>query len=198
MKRLVILAAMALVVLAAGAQVRGTRRIIELNGIKVEEARAMRPDTVMPNGEWQRVVQSEMTAKEGFKYMRQVLAKVVPNFQQNVQLEDTTDCKLVVTAALPLMARKKSGYWLHGQYNLALTIAMKDNRYRVSGEDVKCQTGLEVGLNVPGVDTSQGLSFSTIGKDTDGELQRDLQSRVGELLTLIDAMLKKQKADDDF
>ena len=198
MKRLVILAAMALVVLVAGAQGGSVRKAIELNGVGLEAAKAMQPDTVMPSGEWQRVMQTEMTAKEGFKYMRQVLAKLVPDYQRNVQLEDTTDCKLVVTAALPLMARKKSGYWLHGQYNLALTIAMKDNRYRVSGEDVKCQTGLEVGLNVPGVDTSQGLSFSTIGKDTDGELQRDLQSRVGELLTLIDKMLKKQKEDEDF
>ena len=187
------MAAMAVGVMAQGGV---GRRMINLDGVEFEVAKTMRPDTVMPNGEWQKVMESQMLAKDGFKYMRQALAKLVPDYQQNVQLEDTTDCKVIVKVALPLMARSKSGYWNKGLYNLTLTVAMKDNRYRVSGEEVKCETGLNI--RVPGVDTSEGLSFSSIGKDTDGELQRDLQRRAGELVAQIDKMLKKQKADDDF
>lgn len=195
MKKFFVLALMSMVVLTAEAQTV-VRQMVDLNGIEIEEGKAMQPDTVMPNGEWQRVVQSEMTAKDGFKYMRQVLAKVVPDYQHNMQVADTADYKIVVTAALPLMAKTKSGYWYQGSYNLTLTFAMKDNRYRVSGEGVKCQTGLEV--NVPGVDTSQGLSFHIVSKNTEGALQRDLQSKAGQLVALFDKMLKKQKMEDDF
>ena len=192
MKRFVILAAMAAMTVSVMAQAGSVRNTIGLEGVEIEKTKVMQPDTVMPNGEWQKVVQSEMTAKDGFKYVRQMLAKIVPNYQHNVQLEDTTDCKLVVTAALPLMAKTKSGYWYHGSYNLTL----KDNRYRVSGEEVKCRTGIDV--NVPGVDTSQGLPFHIVSKDTDGAMQRDLRWKAGKLVALIDKMLKKQKADNDF
>lgn len=194
MKRLVIFAAMALVVLAAGAQGGGVRKAIELGGVKPEAAKAMQPDTVMPNGEWQRVVQSEMTAKEGFKYMRRVLAKVMPDFQQNVQLEDTTDCKLVVTAAVPLMASAKMGSYtslLEGLYDMTLTLMMKDNRYRISCEPVKC---VLVG-STPGQAT---MTMADVIRHTNGLLQNDLKFKAGKLIALIDAMLKKQKADEDF
>lgn len=198
MKKFFVWALMSMITATMCGQVGNGRRVIELDGIKAEESKVMRPDTVMPNGEWQKVIETKLTAKEGFKYMRQVLAKLVPDYQRNVQLEDTADCKLIMKVALPLMARKVSGYWLHGQYNLTLTVAMKDNRYRVSGEEVKCQTGLEVGLNVPGVDTSLGLSFDTIGKDTDGALQRDLQWKAGQLVVMIDKMLRKQVSEEYF
>lgn len=196
MKRFMILVAMAAMTMSVMAQVASVRLTIGLNGVEIEEAKAMQPDTVMPNGEWQKVVQSEMTAKDGFKYVRQVLAKIVPNYQHNVQLEDTTDCKLVVTTALPLMAKAKSGYWYQGSYNLTITITMKDNRYRVSGEEVKCLTGIDV--NVPGVDTSQGLPFNIVEKNTDGSIQHDLRLKAGILVAQINKMLKKQKADNDF
>lgn len=196
MKRVFICVCLAVMTLAAVAQVGMGRRVIELDGVKAEESRAMRPDTVLTNGEWQRVVQSQMTAKECFKYMRQVLARMVPDYQRNVQLEDTTDCKLVVTVALPLMAKATNGYWYQGFYNLTLTVAMKDNRYRVSGENVKCQTGMEV--NVPGVDTSQGLSFKIVSAETGGGMQRDLRWRAGQLVALIDKKLKRQKADNEW
>lgn len=194
MKRVFICVFLAVMTLAAVAQVGMGRRVIELDGVKAEESRAMRPDTVMPNGEWQRVVQTEMTAKECFKYMRQAMAKVMPDYQRNVQLEDSTDCKLVVTVALPLMAKTVNGYWYQGFYNLTLTLAMKDNRYRVSGENVKCQTG----LNVPGADNSQGLSFGIVSKDTNGGMQRDMRWKAGQLVALIDRTMKKQKADNEW
>ena len=191
MKKIFVLALMAVVtVLQMQAQVVNT------DDVSVEDVKILLPDTVMPNGEWQKVVETTLTAKEGFKYMRQTLAKIVSNYQRNVQLEDTTDCRLVVMTALPLMVRAGSGYWLQGFYRMTLTVIMKDNRYRVSAEQVKCQTDLTV--NVPGVDTSQGMSFQTMSKDTDGGMQKDLRWQAGRMLTKIDAMLKKQKADDDF
>ena len=191
MKKIFVLALMAVVtVLQMQAQVVNT------DDVSVEDVKILLPDTVMPNGEWQKVVETTLTAKEGFKYMRQTLAKIVSNYQRNVQLEDTTDCRLVVMTALPLMVRAGSGYWLQGFYRMTLTVIMKDNRYRVSAEQVKCQTDLTV--NVPGVDTSQGMSFQTMSKDTDGGMQKDLRWQAGRMLAKIDAMLKKQKADDDF
>lgn len=191
MKKIFVLALMAVVtVLQIQAQVVNT------DDVSVEDVKILRPDTVMPNGEWQKVMETTLTAKEGFKYMRQTLAKIVPNYQRNVQLEDTTDCRLVVMTALPLMARDGSGYWLQGLYNMTLTVITKDNRYRVSAEQVKCQTDLTV--NVPGVDTSQGISFQTMSKGTNGGMQKDLRWQAGRMLAKIDAMLKKQKADDDF
>jgi hypothetical protein len=191
MKKMFILALMSVMVSAVSAQVVNTESVMGNR-----EATKMRPDTVMPNGEWQKVVETTLTAKEGFKYMRQTLAKIVPNYQRNVQMEDTTDCRLVVMTALPLMARAGSGYWLQGFYRMTLTVIVKDNRYRVSAEQVKCQTDLTV--NVPGVDTSQGISFQTMSKGTNGGMQKDLRWQAGRMLAKIDAMLKKQKADDDF
>ena len=181
--------------MAQGLRAQG-RRMINTDGVEVEVIKAMRPDTVTPNGEWQKVVEMQMPAKEGFKYMRQALAKLVPDYQHNVQLEDTADCKIVAKVALPLRAQSKNGYWNQGQYNLTLTVMMKDNRYRVSGEDVKCETGLDI--RVPGVDTSEGLEFSSYNKDSDGSFQRDLQWKAGQLMAKIDSMLKKQKTDNDF
>lgn len=196
MKRMILMAAMVLVALAAQAQIGIGGKTIDLMSVDMGKAKVMRPDTVMPNGEWQKVEETQLSAKECFKYMRQALAKIVPNYQRNVQLEDTTDNKIIFAASLPLMARANNGYWYHGFYNLTLTIVMKDNRFRVAGENVKCETGLDV--SVPGVDTSQGLEFKIVGEDTNGELQRDLQWKAGMLMALIDDTLKKLKSEDDF
>lgn len=195
-KRMFLMATMVLVALAAQAQIGIGGKAIDLMSVEMGKAKAMRPDTVMPNGEWQKVKETQMSAKKCFKHMRQTLAKIVPNYQRNVQLEDTTDNKIIFAASLPLMARANNGYWYRGFYNLTLTIVMKDNRFRVAGENVKCQTGLDV--NVPGVDTSQGLDFKIVGKETNGELQRDLQWKAGQLMVLIDDTLKKLKSEDDF
>lgn len=185
-----------LAVVAVVAVLQMSAQVVNTDNVSVEDVEILRPDTVMPNGEWQKVVETTLTAKEGFKYMRQTLVKIVSNYQRNVQLEDTTDCRLVVMAALPLMARAGSGYWLQGFYNMTLTVIVKDNRYRVSAEQVKCQTDITV--NVPGVDNSQGMSFQMMSKDTNGGMQKDLRWQAGRMMAKIDAMLKKQKADDDF
>ena len=196
MKKIMILAVTMLVALTAAGQRGVARRLVNTDGVEIEVAKAMRPDTVMPNGEWQKVVEMQMSAKEGYKYMRQALAKIVPDYQQNVQLEDTTDCKIVAKVVLPLMAKPEGQMLYQGYYTVTLTVAMKDNRYRISGENVKCDTGMNI--KVPGVDTTDGEGFSLYSKDSGGAFQRDLQFRAGQLVAKIDAMLKKQKAEDDF
>lgn len=195
MRRIMIFAAMALIVMSAAAQGVVRRQVIDLKSVKIEEAKAMRPDTVMPNGDWQKVVQTEMSAKDGFKYARQVLAKLVPDYQNNVQLEDTTDCKLVVTGALPLLASAKIGDYtslLEGMYDITLTILIKDSRYRISCESVKCL----LGNSSPAAQVI--MPMADLISKTGSSLQKNLRIEAGRLVAMIDRMLKKQKSDNDF
>lgn len=176
-----------------------TERVVNLENVRGLEPLQMRPDTVMPNGEWQRVVQTEMTAREGYKYARQVLARVVPDYQQSVQLEDTADCKLVVTARLPLIASAESPrakFVFMGSYGVTLTLVMKDGRYRVSCEAVRCTFDVRTMGQV--VDRKQDMLFQDANRLADGAMQFDLRMKAGKLVALIDSMLKKQKSDNDF
>lgn len=196
-RRILMMAAMVLVALAATAQ--GQRQAVNMDGVSTLDAMRMQPDTVMPNGEWQRVVQSEMSAKEGFKYAKQVLARIVLDYQRNVQLEDTADCKLVVTATLPLLATVKTervNFLYRGTYDVTLTVLMKDQRYRVSCENVICS--YEVRTNGQTVDRKTKYTFEDAARMTDGNMQFDMRSKAGKLVYLIDSRLKKQKSDDDF
>ena len=202
-RRFLMMAAMVLMALAATAQVgrtaQGQRQAVNLDGVSTLDAMKMRPDTVMPNGEWQRVVQSEMSAKEGFKYAKQVMARIVPDYQRNVQLEDTADCKLVVTAPLPLLATVKTervDFLYRGTYDVTLTVVVKDQRYRVSCENVICS--YEVRTNGQTVDRKSNYKFEDAARMTEGNMQFDMRSKAGRLVWLIDSRLKKQKSDDDF
>jgi len=202
-KRMFLLIAVGMMAMTAAAQMQRTvaqkKQVVNLESVKFSEATSMRPDTVMPNGDWQRVVQSEMTAKESFKYARQVLARIVPDYQRNVQLEDTADCKIVVLATLPLLAQLKAPqttYKFNGTYDVTLTLTMKDNRYRVSGEAVKCS--FTVKSDGYEVDRKTDRLMSEVSGMSDGTMQDDLRWKAGQLVTLIDRMLKKQKSDDDF
>lgn len=194
----------AMMAVAAGAQGLRTqalqkKQIVDLESVSNLDAMEMQPDTVMPNGEWQRVVQSQMSAKESYKYARQVLARIVPDFQGNVQLEDTADCKIIVTATLPLLATVKSeraNFVYMGTYSVTLTVLTKDNRYRVSCENVTCS--YEVRTMGQMVDRKTDRAFEDASRMTDGGMQLDMRWTAGKLVYLIDSRLKKQKSDDDF
>ena len=84
-RRIFLIATMVLVALTAmGQMIRVAaqeKQAVDLENVRGVEPIRMQPDTVMPNGEWQKVVQSEMSAKEGFKYLRQVMARIVPDYR---------------------------------------------------------------------------------------------------------------------
>lgn len=202
-RRMFLMAAMVLVALTAMGQMTRVaaqeKQAVDLENVRGLEPIRMQPDTVMPNGEWQRVVQSEMTAKESYKYVKQVLARIVPDYQRNVQLEDTADSKIIVTATLPLLATVKTervNFLYRGTYDVTLTVLMKDQRYRVSCENVICS--YEVRTNGQTVDRKTKYTFEDAARMTDGNMQFDMRSKAGKLVYLIDSRLKKQKSDDDF
>jgi hypothetical protein len=195
MKKLFLMALMAVVtVLQMQAQVVNTESVMGNR-----EATKMRPDTVMPNGEWQKVVETTLTAKEGFKYGKQVLARIVPGFQQRVKLQDEEDAKIVVEVPLKLLKFFKLGQTemsVTGSYTVTMTWLFKDGRYKVSAEDVKCTYQLKQSFHV--IDQTRNEAFYSTNVKTSGALLLNLQDESSRLLLMFSKALEKQKADNDF
>jgi hypothetical protein len=175
------------------------KAIVDLYSTGSVDDSSMRPDTVMPNGDWQKVVETQMSAKESFKYVRQALARLVPDYQGSVQLEDTASCKIIVTVPLPLAAYRtteRGKFEFIGTYDISLTLTMKDRRYRVSGEGTKCS--YKVSMQGLAIDRVKGRDFGMANRLAGGTMLKDMPWRIGRLVYMIDSTMKKQKADDDF
>jgi len=194
MKKIFVLALMSVMVLQIQAQVVNT------DAVQTDkEATKMRPDTVMPNGEWQKVMETTLTAKDGFKYGKQVLARLVPDCQRRMKLQDEEDAKIVCEVPMNLLEFFKLGRsekWLTGSYTVTMTFLFKDGRYKVTAEDVKCSYQ----MRMPGIliEEAQNEQFKLTNTVTSGALQNDMKDEAGRLLLLFARALEKQKADNDF
>ena len=185
---------MALVVSAMSAQVVNTESVITDRA-----ARTMRPDSVSPRGEWQKVIETKLTAKEGFKYGKQVLARLVPDCQRRMKLQDEEDAKIVCEVPMALLEYFKlrgTEVSVKGNYTVTMTFLFKDGRYKVTAEDVKCSYQLKQSYQV--IDQSRNEGFYMANVKASGALQRDMQDEAGRLLLLFARALEKQKADNDF
>jgi len=194
MKKMILMALMSMVVSAVSAQVVNTESMLTVSGTY-----KMRPDSVTPNGEWQKVIETSLTAKEGFKYGKQVLARIVPNFQQRVKLQDEEDAKIVCEVPLNLLQFFKlrgTDVSVKGNYTMTMTWLFKDGRYKVSAEDVKCTYQLRQSFNV--IDQSSNESFYLTNVKTGGEMLNNIKGESSRLLMMFSKALEKQKADDDF
>ena len=194
MKKMFVLALMSVMVLQMQAQVVNTDAVMT-----DREATKMRPDTVMPNGEWQKVVETTLTAKECFKYGKQVLARLVPDCQRRMKLQDEEDAKIVCEVPMKLLEffmMRDTRMMLTGSYTVTMTFLFKDGRYKVTAEDVKCSYQLKM----PGmlVDQARGEAFYSTNVKSSGAVQRDMQDEAGRLLLLFARALEKQKGDNDF
>lgn len=194
MKKMIVLALMGMMVSAVSAQVVNT------DAVQTDrEATKMRPDTVMPNGEWQKVVETTLTAKEGFKYGKQVLARLVPDCQRRMKLQDEEDAKIVCEVPMKLLEffmMRDTRMMLTGNYTVTMTFLFKDGRYKVTAEDVKCSYQ----MRMPGIliEEVQNEQFKQTNIVTSGALQNDMKEEAGRLLLLFARALEKQKADNDF
>lgn len=194
MKKMIVMAMMALVVSAMSAQVVNTESVIT-----DRSARTMRPDSVSPRGEWQKVIETKLTAKEGFKYGKQVLARLVPDCQRRMKLQDEEDAKIVCEVPMALLEYFKlrgTEVSVKGNYTVTMTFAFKDGRYRIKAEDVRCTYQLKQSYQV--IDQSRDEGFYMANVKASGALQRDMQDEAGRLLLLFSRALEKQKADNDF
>ena len=194
MKKIFVLALMSMMVLQMQAQVVNTDAVMT-----DREATKMRPDTVTENGEWQKVIETTLTAKEGFKYGKQVLARLVPDCQRRMKLQDEEDAKIVCEVPMKLLEffmMRDTRMMLTGSYTVTMTFLFKDGRYKVTAEDVKCSYQLKM----PGmlVDQARGEAFYSTNVKSSGAVQRDMQDEAGRLLLLFARALEKQKADNDF
>jgi len=175
-------------------------QVVNTDAVQTDkEATKMRPDTVMPNGEWQKVMETTLTAKEGFKYGKQVLARLVPDCQRRMKLQDEEDAKIVCEVPMNLLEFFKLGgseKWLKGSYTVTMTFLFKDGRYKVTAEDVKCSYQ----MRMPGIliEEVQNEQFKLTNTVTSGALQNDMKEEAGRLLLLFARALEKQKADNDF
>ena len=202
MKRMFLMALMSMVVLAAGAQ---TSKALSdqlgrsLSGLFDKEAQALQPDTVSADGEWQKVIETPLKAQEAYKYARQVLARMVPNYQRRVQLEDEKECKIICDVALELLGSQRVGSGtelMKGLYQMTMTFMFKDGRYRIRAEGVTCTYLLTYMGETMG--SERGEAFRSTNLKTRDKQRGDLQIKAGQFIKSFKKALEKQKADNDF
>lgn len=195
MKRMILMAVMVLVALVT---MQG--QVVNTESVMTEQAAiALQPDSVTPNGEWQKVIETTLTGKEGFKYAQQVLARIVPDYQRRVKLQDETDLKIVCEVPLKLLeffTMRQMQMMLTGSYMTTMTFIFKDGRYKVVAEDVKCTYQLKQSIYM--VDQARNEAFYSTNVKTDKVLQKDMKEQAGWLLFLLSKALEKQKTDNDF
>lgn len=195
MKRMILMAVM---VLAALVTMQG--QVVNTERVMTEQAAtALQPDSVTPNGEWQKVIETTLTGKEGFKYAQQVLARIVPDYQRRVKLQDETDLKIVCEVPLKLLeffTMAQTQMMLTGSYMTTMTFIFKDGRYKVAAEDVKCTYQLKQSIYM--VDQARNEAFYSTNVKTGKVLQKDMKEQAGWLLFLFSKALEKQKTDNDF
>lgn len=164
-----------------------------------EEAKALQPDSVTPDGEWQKVIETPLKAQEAYKYARSVLARMVPNYQKCVKLEDEKDCKIICDVAFELSGIQHTGLgndFLTGIYEMTMTLVFKDGRYKVKVEGVTCSYLRKFMGDVIG--RERGESFRTTNINTKGGMQNDMKRKAGQFMKSFSKALATQKADDDF
>lgn len=197
---MILVALMSLAVSAMSAQVEEATDQLRrsMSGLFDKEAEALRPDSVTPDGEWQKVVETTLTAQEAYKAARQVLARMVPKYQQRVQLEDAQDYKIICDVTMEMLGSYRSmGKELYtGVYHTTMTFAFKDGRYKVKAEGVTCDYLTKYMGDTMGSERAQAFR-TTNGKTEDG-LRSDMQLKAGLFLKAFKTALEKQKADDDF
>lgn len=201
MKRMFLMAITAMMVLTAQAQMDALNDQLasSLSRLFDTEAQALQPDSVTPDGEWQKVMETQMTAKDSYKYARSVLARMIPNYQQRVKLEDEKDAKIICDVALELLGSQRvtgSTKLLEGIHQMTMTLVFKDNRYRVKVEGVTCT--YRVCYMGTTLDWVRGEAFRTTNIKTKGGMQNDMKRKAGEFMKAFSKALVTQKADDDF
>lgn len=197
MKKVFVFILMCMVVaVAARAQVVNTEALTTDTA-----AVRLQPDSVSPRGEWQKVIETKLTATEGFKYGKQVLARMVPDCQRRMKLEVEEDAKIVVEVPMKLLeffklGKSKTDTRLTGSYMVTMTLLFKDGRYKVMAEDVTCSYQMrQLGMMI---DDVKGEPFNLTNAVTNGALQNDMREEAGRVLLLFSRALEKQKADNDF
>lgn len=197
---MIVMALMSLVVLQMQAQVEEATDQLRrsMSGLFDKEAEALRPDSVTPDGEWQKVVETTLTAQEAYKAARSVLARIVPKYQQRVQLEDAQDCKIICDVTMEMLGSYRSmGKELYtGVYHTTMTFAFKDGRYKVTAEGVTCDYLTKYMGDT--MSSERGQAFRTTNGKTEDGLRRDMQMKAGLFLKAFKTALEKQKAEDDF
>lgn len=195
MKKILLTAVMAIMMLVT---MQG--QVVNTESVMTEQAAtALQPDSVTPNGEWQKVIETTLTGKEGFKYAQQVLARIVPDYQRRVKLQDETDLKIVCEVPLKLLeffTMAQTQMMLTGSYMTTMTFIFKDGRYKVAAEDVKCTYQLKQSIYM--IDQTRDEAFYSTNVKADKVLQKDMKEQAGWLLFLFSKALEKQKADNDF
>lgn len=194
MKKMIVMALMSMVMMGASAQSNSA-----LAALFDKEARALQPDTVMPDGEWQKVIETELKAQEAYKYARSVLARMVPNYQQRVQLEDEKECKIICDVALELLGSRGIGSdteLMEGMYQMTMTFVFKDGRYRIRAEGVTCTYLLKYMGSTMG--SERGEAFRSTDVKARFRLRDDLKAKAGLFVKAFKKALEKQKGDDDF
>ena len=204
MKKLFLLVLVALMALQAVAQTSSDMRVIEdnfsrsLDALFDKEARALQPDSVTPNGEWQMVMETTLKADESYKYARQVLARIVPNYQRNVKLEDEKEHKIICDIGLPMLGSFYDGATnlMRGVYEMTMTLVFKDGKYRVRCDEAKCS--YKVTFMGSTLSYERGQAFRSANIKAKGSLQNDMKSKAGQFMKAFSKMLSNQKQDDDF
>ena len=202
MKRLFLMAVMVLTALTASAQNSDAltdELARSLGGLFDKEAEALRPDSVTPDGEWQKVIETPLKAQEAYKYARSVLARMVPNYQKCVKLEDEKECKIICDVAFELSGIQHTGLgndFLTGIYEMTMTLMFKDGRYRVKVEGVTCSYLRKFMGDIIG--SERGEPFRTTNINTKGGMQNDMKRKAGQFMKSFSKALATQKADDDF
>lgn len=197
MKKMILVALMSLAV-----AVTAQAQYVNTDAVMTDTAAVkLQPDTVMENGEWQKVIETSLTAKEGFKYGRQVLARIVPDYQRRMKLEVEEDAKIVCEVPVKLLeffklGKSKTETWLKGNYTVTMTFVFKDGRYKVSAEDVKCSYQMRQSRML--IEDAKEQPFNLVNAVAGGALQNDMKDEASRVLLLFSRALEKQKADDDF
>lgn len=168
MKKMIVLALMSVAMVP---QVQA--QVVNTDAVQTDrDAVKMRPDTVTENGEWQKVIETTLTAKEGFKYGKQVLARIVPDCQRRMKPQDEEDAKIVCEVPVKLLeffklGKSKTEKWLTGSYTVTMTWLFKDGCYKVTAEDVKCSYQ----MRMPGIliEEAQNQPFKLMNTVTGAE-----------------------------
>lgn len=202
MKRMILMVVVVLVALTAKSQSEfdalNDKFAREMNELFDKSWEPFKPDSVNENGEWQKVVKTNLSAKDGYKYGREVLARMLPNYQRNVKLEDEKSGKIICNAALLLSAMRRSrgdNILLKGLYKMTLTFVFKDGRFRIRAESVTCnyvETYISATLGAERED------FRTTYIKTNKFVQTDLERKAGMFIRDFAKALEKQKSDDNF
>lgn len=162
----------------------------------LENMKAFIPDSINEDGEWYKVIETNLTAEETFKYAQASLASIVNNYQDNVQVEDKENKKIVCKVRTGLVSFEYIGndkYEMVGQYNFILTLTFKDNKFRARGEKVLCNYN----MRALGIKNKEEL-YIVLLHTSKGNLEKDFKRSISRFLYFLMEGIKKQQQDSDF